>query len=66
MSEMLEWKSPRKLEEEAAADKHAKREAAFEFLIEQVEAGELTMEQASEIWAEEFEAPNASEDGCGV
>ena len=63
MSEMLEWKSPRKI---AAAEKHAKREAAFEFLIEQVEAGELTMEQASEIWAEEFDTPTPGDDGCGA
>ena len=66
MSEQLEWKSPRKIAEEAAADKHAKREAAFEFLIEQVEAGELTMEQASEIWAEEFDTPTPGDDGCGA
>lgn len=66
MSEAIEWKSPRRIAEEEAAQKHERREAAFEFLIEQVEAGELTMEQASEIWAENFETTNPGDDGCGV
>lgn len=66
MSEMLEWKSPRRIAEEAAAEKKRRRNEAFEFLAEQVEAGELTMEQANQIWAEDFETTNPGDDGCGA
>ncbi len=64
MTEQLEWKSPRKLEEEIKAYKAGR----FEYYMKLADDGVLTEEEAMQACQEEFENPDAiwTPDGCGA
>ena len=63
MTEKLEWKSPRKVEEEIKAYKNER----FEYYMKLADDGVLT-EEAMQACQEEFENPDAiwTPDGCGA